>query len=270
MALIFVVGATGKVGNHVVSGLLERKERVRALARDPSTVRLPDSVEVASGDLMNPHGLATHLDGVDAVFLVWPFLTADGATELVEVLAAPGPRIVYLSAEAAGRRPDSFWAQVERAIERSSSGWTFLRPTGFAANTLMWADQIRQSDVVRWVYGQAARSLIDERDIAAIAVRALTEPGHAGQRYVLSGPETTTQAQQVSAIGDAIGRDLRWEELSGEDIKDQIAGVPTTALDTWASFVDDPEIVTSTVQELTGRPAHSFAEWAREHADSFR
>ena len=57
---------------------------------------------------------------------------------------------------------------------------------------------------------------------------------------------------------------------SGEDIKDQLAGVPTTALDTWASFVDHPEIVSSTVQQLTGRPAHSFAEWAREHADSFR
>jgi uncharacterized protein YbjT (DUF2867 family) len=270
MALIFVIGATGKVGRHVVSGLLERGERLRALARDPSTVRLPDSVEIASGDLMNPHALAQHLDGVDAVFLVWPFLTADGASELVQVLAAPGRRIVYLSAEAASRRPDSFWAQIEHAIEHSASEWTFLRPTGFAANTLMWADQIRQSDVVRWVYGQAARSLIDERDIAEVALRALTEPGRAGQRYVLSGPKTISQAQQVSAIGEAIGRKLRWEELSREDIEDQLAGVPATALDTWASFVDNPEIVTTTVQELTGRPAHSFAEWAREHADSFR
>lgn len=270
MALIFVIGATGKVGNHVVSGLLERNERVRALARDHSAVGLPDSVEVASGDLMNPHALAAHLDGVNAVFLVWPFPSADGATELVEVLAAPGRRIVYVSAEAATRRPDSFWAEVERAIELSSGEWTFLRPTGFAANTLMWADQIRQSDVVRWVYGQAARSLIDERDIAEVAVRALTEPGHVGRRYVLTGPEAITQERQVSAIGDAIGRDLRWEELSREDIKEQLAGVPATALDTWASFVDNPETVTSTVQQLTGVPARSFAEWAHEHADSFR
>lgn len=270
MGFTFVIGATGNVGRHVVKGLIERNERVRALARDPSTARLPDSVETASGDLTNPNALATHLDGVHAVFLVWPFLTADGATELVEALASPERRIVYLSAEAASRRPDSFWAQVEQAIEHATRDWTFLRPTGFAANTLMWADQIRQSDVVRWVYGQAARSLIDERDIAEVAVRALTEPGHSGQRYVLTGPEAFTQAEQVRAIGQAIGRDLRWQELSGEDIKDQLAGVPATALDTWASFVDDPEIVTPTVQELTGHPAHSFAEWAREHANAFQ
>ncbi len=121
------------------------------------------------------------MEGVDAAFLVWPFLSAEGAEEVVAALAAT-QRIVYLSAEAAGRRPDSSWAQVERVIERSASDWTSLRPTGFAANTLMWAEQIRRTGVVRWVYGQAARSLIDERDIAAIALRALTEPGHAGKR----------------------------------------------------------------------------------------
>jgi uncharacterized protein YbjT (DUF2867 family) len=112
---------------------------------------------------------------------------------------------------------------------------------------------------VRWVYGRAARSLIDERDIAAVAVRALSDDGHAGRRYVLSVPEAVTQAEQVRAIGEAIGRALRWEELSREDVQHQLAGVPDTALDTWASFVDPPEIVTETVQDLTGRPARPFA-----------
>jgi uncharacterized protein YbjT (DUF2867 family) len=118
------------------------------------------------------------------------------------------PRIVYLSAQAAGERPDSFWAAVERLVEASGAQWTILRPTGFAANTLMWADQVRSSDVVRWVYGAAARSLIHERDIAAVAVRTLTGPGHAGERYVLTGPQAVTQAEQVRAIGAAIGRPL--------------------------------------------------------------
>jgi uncharacterized protein YbjT (DUF2867 family) len=68
----------------------------------------------------------------------------------------------------------------------------------------MWADQIRRDNVVRWVYGEAARSLIDQRDIADIAVLALTEPGHAGQRHVLTGPETITQIEQVRAIVDGI------------------------------------------------------------------
>ena len=258
------------MGRHVVEGLLDRDCAVRALARDPATARVPSGVELVAGDLSDPQTLAGHPDAVGAVFLVWPFLSADGVEEVVDVLAAAGRRIVYLSAEAAGRRPDSSWELVERAIERSASEWTFLRPTGFAANTLMWADQIREGDVVRWVYGQAARSLIDERDIAAVSVHALTEPGHAGERYVLTGPETVTQVDQVHAIGNAIGRALRWEELPREEVQHRLTGVPDTALDTWAGFVETPEMVTETVEDLTGRPARPFGEWARDHAEAFR
>jgi uncharacterized protein YbjT (DUF2867 family) len=219
---------------------------------------------------MNPRSLVEHLDGAEAVFLVWPFFNSDGVEGVLDLLARHVQRIVYLSAEAASNRANSFWAAIELAIERSAAEWTFLRPTGFAANTLMWSDQIRKGNVVRWVYGQAARSLIDERDIAAVAVRALTDDGHADKRYVLTGPEAVTQAEQVRAIGEAIGRALRWEELSREDVQRQLAAVPDTALDTWASFVDHPEIVTETVHDLTGRSARPFAEWARDHAEAFR
>ena len=66
---------------------------------------------------------------------------------------------------------------------------------------------------MRWPYGEAARSLIHERDIAAVATLALTEDGHRGSRYVLSGPETLTQVEQVQVIGESIGRPVRWEEL---------------------------------------------------------
>ena len=134
----------------------------------------------------------------------------------------------------------------------------------------MWANQIRESGLVCWPYGQAARSLIHERDIAAVAIHTLTEDGHAGARYVLSGPETLTQAEQAKTIGDAIGRPVSWQELSREDAERQIAGLPDTALDTWASFVETPEIVTSTVEEVTGRSARRFTEWARDHAEDFR
>ena len=86
--------------------------------------------------------------------------------------------------------------------------WTFLRPTGFAANTLMWAPQIRAKGAVRWPYGQAARSLIHEADISDAGIRVLTEDGHGGASYVLSGPEAMTQVDQVHAIGEAIGRPI--------------------------------------------------------------
>jgi len=153
--------------------------------------------------------------------------------------------------------------------------WTFLRPTGFAKNTLEWAEQIGAGGVIA-PYGAAARSLIDERDIAAVAVRALTEPGHAGKTYVLSGPETVTQAEQVQIVGEEIGREVRWKEQSRADARPAIVATfgseefADEALDTWEGFASEPEIVTSTVEEITGRPAHSFREWAGQHADEFR
>ncbi len=270
MSTIFVTGATGKVGRVVVSGLLERGDAVRALVRDPATADLPAQAKLVRGDIRAPDLLPEDLDGVDGVFLVWPFLAADAADEVVEVLARRARRVVYLSAEAAAHRPESFWAVVERAVERFACEWTFLRPTGFAANTLMWADQIRTSSVVRWVYGQAARSLIDQRDIAAVAIRALTEAGHNGARHILSGPRAVTQVEQVQTIGDAIGRQLRWEEIPRDEVKQKLAGVPDSALDTWASFVAQPEVITTTVEAITGKPAREFSEWARDNAARFR
>src|SRR5260370_29738427 len=110
----------------------------------------------------------------------------------------------------------------------------------------MWADQVRAGDIVRWPFGGAARALIDERDIAAVAVRALTEDGHAGARYVLSGPEVLTQAEQLAAIGRAIGRELGWQELARQAAQEALGaawGAPAfaqSALDTCEWFVDHP------------------------------
>ena len=269
--MILVIGATGTVGRHVVSGLLGRDVKVRALTRDLGAAQLPPGVEVVRGDVFDAASVGRHLQGVDAVFLVWPSFGVEGADELVATLANRTGRLVYLSAEAARRRPDSAWAAVEGSIADSGVEWTFLRPTGFAANTLMWAPQIRGSGVVRWPYGRAARSLIHERDVAEVAVHALTVDGHSGARHVLTGPESLTQSEQAAVIGEAIGRPVRWEELSRAEAEAQLADVvPDTALDTWAAFVEAPEVVTSTVQEVTGQPARSFAEWAREHAAAFR
>jgi uncharacterized protein YbjT (DUF2867 family) len=184
--------------------------------------------------------------------------------------------VVYLSAQPAGERPSSFWALAEQAIEDAGVPWTFLRPTGFASNTLMWADQIQSGDLVRWPFGAAARALIDERDIAAVAVRALTEDGHVGSRYVLSGPAVLTQVEQLASIGQALGRDLTWEELPKAEAQDALAaawgdpGFAASALDTWERFVTHPETVTNTVRDVTGAPARSFADWAAANAGAFR
>ncbi len=278
--MILVTGATGKVGRQLVSQLTATGAAVRAVARDPAAAGLPPAGDVVRADLADPGSVEPHLAGIDAVFLLWPFTSpaaaADLAPGLVKAVARQVPRIVYLSAQAADGQPGSFWATVEQLIEASAAEWTFLRPAGFAANTLIWADQIRAGDVVRWPYGAAARSLIHERDIAAVARLALTEAGHAGARYVLTGPSRLTQAEQVQAIGAAIGRPLRWQELPAEAARQQLvaefgdAAFADSALSTWAEFVRKPEILTTTVQELTGAPARTFGQWAIDHADDFR
>jgi uncharacterized protein YbjT (DUF2867 family) len=86
----------------------------------------------------------------------------------------------------------------------------------------LWAPQIRAGDVVRWPYGQAARSLIHEDDVAAVAARALTEDGHDQAAYLLSGPGALTQVEQVRTIGEVLQRRLRWEELPVEVARVQL------------------------------------------------
>jgi len=276
--VIVVTGGTGRVGAQIVAQLRERDLPVRVVSRRPA--RSPEGTEAARADLADPASLEPHLLGADVLFLLWPFtsaeLTAALAPKLAEIAARHVGRVVYLSAQPAGERPGSFWALAEQAIEDAGVPWTFLRPTGFASNTLMWADQIRSGDLVRWPFGAAARTLIDERDIAAVAVRVLTEDGHAGSRYVLSGPAVLTQAEQLAAIGQALGRDLTWEELPKAEAQHALAaawgdpGFAASALDTWERFVTHPETVTSIVRDVTGAPARSFADWAAANAGAFR
>jgi uncharacterized protein YbjT (DUF2867 family) len=277
--MFLIIGATGRVGRQVVGGLMDRGAAVRAVTRRPLEGGLPGEVDFAYGDLSDPASLKPCLQGIDSVFMLWPFTSPEAASALapavVDVIARYAQRLVYLSAQAAVSQPKSVWAVVEQAIQRSSLNWTFLQPTGFAANTLIWADQIRAGDVVRWPYGTACRSPIDERDIAAVAVRALIEPGHHDARYVLTGPAAITQIEQVRAIGKAIDRSLHWEELSREEARRNLAAVfgdaafAEVALSSWARFVTEPEVVTTTVRDVTREPARTFDEWAVANAAAF-
>ena len=165
------------------------------------------------------------------------------------------------------------FAQLERLIEESGLQWTFLRPGMFAANALTWwAPQIRAADIVRWPYAAAPTAPIHERDIAAVAVRALLEPGHDGAEYVLTGPESLSQLAQVSTIGEVIGRSLRYEEISPEEALRELpfpAPAVRLLLDAWAAALGQPAYVTSTVAEVTGRPAQRFRDWVTDHVEEF-
>ncbi|MEV6150793.1 NAD(P)H-binding protein [Nonomuraea sp. NPDC052129] len=279
MSRILVTGATGNVGKHVVPQLAGAGLQVRALVRDPDRAKLPEGVEAVKGDLSVPETLEPALKDVESVFLIWPGFAAETARDVVEVIAAHARRVVYLSADvedlADGESPTLFHQEVERLIRHTGLSWTFLRPVGFAANTLGWADQVRQG-VVRWPYGEARRSLIHEKDIAAVAVHVLTSAGHGGGKYVLSGPEQLSQAEQARIIGEAVGREVRWAELPLDVAREQLLAAwgdtrfVDGALAGWGAFVDTPERITDTVPKLLGRPALTFRQWATDHAADFR
>ena len=127
---------------------------------------------------------------------------------------------------------------------------------------------------MRWFHPEAATAPIHERDIAAVAAYALCEEGHSGMEYVLTGPESLTQREQVHIIGDAIGRPLRFEEVSPESARRSIlamwpAPLADMLLSAYGAAVDRPAFVTSTVADVTGTPARSFHDWAVEHAGEF-
>jgi uncharacterized protein YbjT (DUF2867 family) len=277
---ILVTGATGQVGRSLVQQLRQAGASVRALVREPGSAHLPDGVTAVRGDLSRPDTLpAAALDGVAAVFLLWPFPSAEGAPEVLDFLASGPDRIVFLSSM--GAEPDQagtpFHREIESLIRPSGLDWVFLRAGGFGGNTLIWAPQIRSGRAsVRWPYARAARSLIHERDIAAVAAQALAGNVTAPATLVLTGPAAVTQEEQVHLIGEAIGRPLRYEEISPEAALEQMLadGWPREfaehALGYWATLVQHPEPVTHTVADVTGTEARPFRQWALDHAGDFR
>ena len=280
--MILVTGATGNVGREVVSQLVTAGVATRGMTHRPDSADLPIGVERVRGDLAVPESLATALDGVHAVFLVWPLGDAEGAQPAIEAIARHAPRIVYLSTAAV--RDDlerqthplsAMHARIETLIARAGVEWTVLRASKFATNTRGWAPQIRASGVVELPYAAAARSPIHERDIAAAALRTLTGDGHAGAIYVLTGPASLTECEQVRIIGEALGRTLQCREIAPEVARQEMLAegsspeLADAALAYWARLVTEGEPVTSTVQELTGTPARTFREWAIEHLADF-
>src|ERR1700693_1316061 len=230
MRRTLIIGATGNVGRRVISQLTATGAQVRALARNPDAARLPPQVEVVHGDLTVPETLDGCLNGMDTVFLVWTAPPA-GVAPALERIAKHARRIVFLSAPLKTAHPlfqqpnpsRKLGEQIERLIENSGLQWTFLRPGMFAGNALgWWGPQIRAGDVVRWPHLSAPTAPIDERDIAAVAVRALCEDGHAGAEYVLTGPQSLSQFEQVSAIGRVIGRALRIKEISPDEARHEL------------------------------------------------
>jgi len=284
--MILVAGATGNVGREVVNLLLSGGEKVVAVTRHPATAALPDGAHVVGGDPSRPQTLMPALRGVDAVFISPRALgdaTAGAATAgLLKLSAEQGAqRVVLLSAltvqYGGGEKhfADAFKA-VEDAAKASGLPWTILRSAEYASNNLMWAPQIRSTGIVRGAYGDAANSTIHERDIAAVSALALVDAAHAGHTYVLTGPQSLSQRDKVRIIGEAIGREVLWEEISPKLVREAMLAqglpveIPDRLLGYLASRVGQPGLSSTDVEQVLGRPALTFAEWAAEHAAAFR
>ncbi|MER5962892.1 NAD(P)H-binding protein [Streptomyces sp. NPDC002057] len=274
--MILVAGATGNVGGELLRQLRDEEVPVRALSRDPGRAALPAGVDVVGGDFASPESLVKAFSGVDALFLM---MSGNEVAVVEEAVRAGIRRIVLLSSVAVETRPDSLIGRVhrdaERAVEESGLEWTFLRPGQFASNTRAWASQIAVGDVVRTPFARVGLPAVHPGDIAAVARTALTRDGHAGEIYPLSGPRPVTPVEQVAAIGEAIGRKLRHEEISAERAGEEMAAfMPAEIVAATLDFLGDPTVTETealpTVEKVTGRPARTFARWARDNADGFR
>jgi uncharacterized protein YbjT (DUF2867 family)/RimJ/RimL family protein N-acetyltransferase len=281
---VLVIGATGRIGGFVVDELLRRGASVRAMTRDRAAANVPTEVEVVSGDLNVPASLDEAFRGVSAIFLVWtaPMSAIAGAIE--RFAAADPSRLVFLSAPI--WTPHPFFQQpnamrtlhieIERVLAESGIATTIVRPGMLASNAIdWWGGQIRDGDVVRWPFADVESAPIDERDVAAVAVKALLDDGHAAADHVITGPDALSHAAQVRAIGDAIGRSLRYEEMSPDEFRRATTGVwPSTAVEmllaAWSAAVGHPAFVTNTVAAITGGRARTFHQWAANNAAAFQ
>ncbi|WP_412540247.1 SDR family oxidoreductase [Longispora sp. K20-0274] len=275
--MILVTGATGNVGRQVVAQLLEAGEKVRAISRDPATAGLPDGVEVLEGDLRRPETLPAALRDVDRVYL----FPVHGALDdfLAAARDAGVGRIVLLSSMAVNFEHSNdiarWHAECEQSVRDSGLAWTFLRPGAFMANDLAWGHSIRAEGVVRAAYGDAASAPIDERDIAEVAVRALLDEGHAGEAYTLTGPASLTQVDRVRIIGEVLGRELRFEELTPEAARahlDQFLppGIAEVLVGLLAATAGTTAEVEPAFERITGRAGGTYARWVARRAAEFR
>ncbi|NED03981.1 NAD(P)H-binding protein [Streptomyces sp. SID6648] len=270
---ILVTGATGTVGRRVVEQLLERGEHVRALTRDPERAEFPAGVEVVGGDLTDPASLAPALHGVTGLHLITfggaffaPLETADEILALAEEAGVRRVTVLH----GGGDTP------METAVRASGFAWTVVMPVEFMANALEWAPGIRSEGVVREPFVNRLSAMVHESDIGAVAAVALTEDGHGGQEYLVTGPQALTVRDKTADIAAARGADVELVELTEEQALETWRGqgmpedVIAFLIDVYRDTPPEGRTVLDTVEKVTGRPARSFAQWAEEHAHAFR
>ena len=275
-----VMGASGAVGRHVLSGLLDAGVPVRVSTRRPQQGQFQAGLDVRAADLTDASSLRAAFAGVGSVFL---YANLEGARGIVDAAQTCGVQRIVLMSSGSVVHPTSAGNAIteeHREVEHVFAAATDLRmipvrPLVLATNALRWSYPISAGAPLALYQPDARTAPIHERDVAAVAVAALTGDFEEDLSEMLTGPDLLTQREQVTAIGGAIGREIVVHELSRDAAAQQFARfmAPSEA-EAVVQFLDDAAAgnspTTTSVQTILGRSALGFAVWAREHADDFR
>src|SRR5213593_1189643 len=278
---VLVIGATGTVGSRLVTQLDQRGEKVRAATREPAAARRHSggTAELVEFDFERPETFAPALEGVERAFLIARpgDEQADRvAVPLIDEMKRQGVRhVVNLTAMGMEMLEGMALRKVERYLEDSGIGFTHLRPNFFMqvfSGGPLLAD-IRSTGAIHVPAADARISYVDVRDIAAVAATALTEPGHVGKAYTLTGAEALDHHEIARALSEAAGKPVRYVPISEDTARTAIegGGLSPERAERLVGFYRlvrhgfcTP--VSPDVQTVLGRPPISFARFATDNA----
>jgi uncharacterized protein YbjT (DUF2867 family) len=283
---ILVTGATSVVGRAALLALSEAGVPCRAGTRDPTRApAVPPGVRWVTFDDAHSTTVEDALAGVDAVFLITPLaedMVPRTRAVVEQILRARVRRVVRLSALGAGSPATTMLGQVHREAEILLEGrvpeWTMLRPNGFMQNyTSHHRHSIVERDAFYLPQGDGRVSVVDARDIAAVAVAALTQAGHAGRAYELTGPAPLSNDEIAEMLSVAIGRSVRYVDVHPAQARAALSagGVPAWLVGVIAelcavSAAGLAAAVSPDVAAVLGRPPIPFERFARDHAHLLR
>lgn len=282
---ILITGATGANGTEILKIMTARNIPVRAMVHGlgrTDEVQRPN-VKIVEGDFDRPETLCAALDGVDHAFLLTNSTDRAEAQQLAFVAAAKQAGVAHVvnlsqlhADEDSPVRYLRYHAVVEAALRASGMTYTFLRPNLYMQGLLGFRSTIKDQNTLFAAAGNAAVSVVDVRDIAEAAVAVLTEPGHGGKTYDLTGPQALTHSEMASGLSEALGRKITFVNVSPESMNKTLVnlGMPAWQAD---GLIEDyahyrrgeAAAIAFGVEEATGKAARDFGDFAHDHAALF-